>query len=74
MNVAHHKKLDHSTAIIFALLTLIFVYLMTQEAFYKWAYQRCQNQLRQWKTILVYQKSLTAVRFYSSILGRCLPC
>lgn len=39
------KRYDKPFAIIFGLLTLIFLYLMTQEAFFEWAFRRHQNQL-----------------------------
>jgi hypothetical protein len=45
MNLTINKKLDRVTAIIFALLTLTFLYLMTREAFFEWAFRRHQNQL-----------------------------
>ena len=45
MNLKINRKLDRIIAIIFALLTLTFLYLMTQEAFFEWAFRRHQNQL-----------------------------
>lgn len=45
MNLTINNKLDRITATIFGLLTLTFLYLMTQEAFFEWAFRRHQNQL-----------------------------
>jgi len=39
------KRYDKPLAIFFGILTLVFLYLMTRESFFEWAFQRHQNQL-----------------------------
>lgn len=39
------KKYDKPIAILFGILTIVFIVLMTNESFFEWAFERHQNQL-----------------------------
>jgi len=45
MDTIRSQKLDRPIALLFGVLTLLFIYLMTRETFFEWAFQRHQNQL-----------------------------